>query len=161
MKKETIGGQTIEFEVRHISAPTKQRSDNFHETSDRWLFVVKGETFDYYTGTGHREYKRSFDHLYDRRTWESLKYKNLTENGFKKFIECSTPTPPDLKGLLHSILMESSANDMSFDDWCGEFDYDTDSIKAQRTYFDCQENSSKLRKLGFDMDKLREELEGY
>lgn len=43
-------------------------------------------------------------------------------------------------------------NARGFEDWCGEYGYDTDSRKAHRTYTICQRQAERLRKfLGADL----------
>lgn len=73
------------------------------------------------------------------------------------------PIAPHAADVLYSLILDSSACDQSFDDWCGDFGYDTDSRKALETYLACQENSSKLRKVfnGEQIAKLEEILQDY
>ncbi len=46
--------------------------------------------------------------------------------------------PPDELDVLHSLLLDASCSDQSFEDWCGEFGYDTDSRKAETTWKECR-----------------------
>lgn len=57
------------------------------------------------------------------------------------------PVAPTASNVLHSLIMDSRAADMSFAEWCGEFGYDSDSIKAFDIYRACCESASELRKL--------------
>lgn len=45
--------------------------------------------------------------------------------------------PPHPADVISSVLLDGRAADMSFDDWAGEFGYDTDSRKAEQIYYDC------------------------
>lgn len=45
------------------------------------------------------------------------------------------------------LLLDASCARGTFEDFCDECGYDTDSRKALETYLACQENGSKLRKL--------------
>lgn len=63
--------------------------------------------------------------------------------------------------MLYSLVMDSDACDMSFDDWCSNFGYETYSRKALDTYLECQKNALKLRKAGIDIEAERERLWDY
>lgn len=72
------------------------------------------------------------------------------------------PQKPELSSVLYSLVMDASACDESFEDWCSNFGYDTDSRKALETYLSCQESASKLHKAGiYITDDLREFLQDY
>jgi hypothetical protein len=71
------------------------------------------------------------------------------------------PTAPALDDVLHSLVMDSSACEESFDDWCASFGYDSDSRKALAVYMACRENTGKLRKAGVNIEKERERLADY
>lgn len=70
-------------------------------------------------------------------------------------------TPPELCSVLSSLLMDSLACDQSFNDWCSNFGYDTDSRKALDTYLACQESGAKLRAIGANFDELGEVLQDW
>ena len=59
-------------------------------------------------------------------------------------------------------MMDSGTCDQSFDDWCDNLGFDTDSRKALDTYLACQEQASKFRRTFPGVD-LREyaPLEDY
>lgn len=65
--------------------------------------------------------------------------------------------------VLHSLILDSSANEMSFDDWCLEYGYSSDSIKARDTYDACQRNTDKLCRIfpRKTLEALRETLQDY
>jgi len=159
----------IKYGVKHVCDPIKQshETNDFQLTSDKWLFIVEGETFDFYTGVGHREFNnlKSYGVNWDKRTFNDLKYKKLTSEGFKKFLKCSNPKKPTIKDLFYSLILDSEACNMSFNDWCCNFGYDSDSLKAQQLYFACQENGNKfykvINKLKIDIEKLKEHLQDY
>jgi hypothetical protein len=56
-------------------------------------------------------------------------------------------TAPEVGDVLNSLSLDASALDQSFDDWCGDFGYDTDSRKAERTYTACRDLAYKLQRL--------------
>lgn len=49
--------------------------------------------------------------------------------------------------VLHSITRDASARNQSFPDWCADYGYDSDSIKALNTYNECCEAATKLRQV--------------
>lgn len=112
------------------------------------------QSFDFYTGLGWRG--PAPKHLYGpapRRgtlAWSKLEKQRK-------------PIAPHAADVLHSLILDSSACDQSFNDWCGDFGYDTDSRKALDTYLACQESGTKLRKVfsGAQLEKLRELLQDY
>lgn len=81
--------------------------------------------------------------------------------GYGLVLKNGTPKKPVLDDVLYSLIMDSSASDMSFEDWCNDFGYETDSRKALQTYLDCQNNAHKLRKAGICIETERERLADY
>lgn len=71
------------------------------------------------------------------------------------------PKPPTLDDVLYSLVMDSSAAQESFEEWCGNYGYDTDSRSALDTYLQCQESYHKLIKAGIDINKEQERLQDY
>lgn len=55
------------------------------------------------------------------------------------------PVAPSAAGVLYSLIADSAAYDMSFSEWCADFGYSDDSIKAMGTYTACREIRKKLR----------------
>jgi hypothetical protein len=52
-----------------------------------------------------------------------------------------TPTASDL---VWAVAIDSEALNDSFSDWCDNFGYTTDSVKARSTYKACQRNGERL-----------------
>lgn len=72
------------------------------------------------------------------------------------------PKIPELSSVLYSLVMDANACDESFDDWCLNFGYDTNSRKALDTYLSCQVNATRLRKAGvYITEELKEFLQEY
>jgi hypothetical protein len=73
------------------------------------------------------------------------------------------PKPPTLEGVLYSLLIDADARNMSFNDWCSDFGYDSDSIKAFNTYQACCESGKKLDIIytRADIEDIREALQDY
>lgn len=64
-----------------------------------------------------------------------------------------TPVPPTAAGVIYSVLLDANASNNTFEDFCDELGYDTDSRKTLKTYIACQENGTKLRKI-FTKDQI-------
>ena len=112
------------------------------------------QSFDYYTGLGHRKakdknpYKNFGSDKYYHEQWNSAKLK---------------PVKPSASSVLYSLILDSGASEESFEDWCSNFEHETDSRKAMEIYLACQENSNKLRKV-FDratIETLQKLLQDY
>ena len=85
----------------------------------------------------------------------------LTELGFKNMLSYTKPVKPKLRDLFYSLVIDASANEISFSNWCNEFGYDQVSRKALDIYQACQDNTDKLILLGFDLIKLQKLFEDY
>lgn len=69
---------------------------------------------------------------------------------------------PTKKDVLHSIMMDDVSN-MNFNNFCDEFGYDNDSIKALKIYEECLKETEAYYNM-FDSEErevLRELLEEY
>jgi hypothetical protein len=126
----------IKFETALIRGPLKTRSSDWQETAYEWRVTLNGVSFPYFTGSG------------------------LVTKA-KTVFDKDRPKKPSLDDVLHSLVLDASACDQSFDDWCSDYGYDTDSRKALETYLTCQENATKLRKAGVDIAAERERLQDY
>ena len=54
---------------------------------------------------------------------------------------------PTLRDVLECLLSDESSADQSFEEWCSDYGYDTDSRQAERTYKAVRSKSKKLRRL--------------
>src|SRR5574343_364207 len=99
---------------------------------DQWRVTLSSKvgfhSFDYFTGLGLR---------YKPDSWGKRK-----------------PRKPKVADVLHSLILDASAADENFHDWCANFGYSDDSIKAMNTYKACLEVAQALRK-HFSPDTLR------
>lgn len=155
--------EKLEYETQLAQQPRVNKSDDWKETAHHWLVTINGVTTDYYTGLAHRERKAK---LWTR---EADDYKRLaspmarlTQTGFERLLQVSKATPPKVDDVLYSLVMDSEAAEMSFDDWCDCFGYDSDSIKARDIYFACQNSVTQLREMGLhDISAAREAYSDY
>lgn len=123
-------------DAKLLRAPLAKKSDNWQDTAFHWLVTIGGQTFDFYTGSAWVEEPKS------------------------SYIP-PKPIPPSYDDVIHSLVMDASACEQSFEDWCSELGYDSDSIKALEIYRSCQKNADKLRKAGVNIEAERERLADY
>ena len=70
---------------------------------------------------------------------------------------------PELADVLHCLLSDAEAGAQSFEDFCADLGYDTDSRKAEKTWQACKVTAVGLNRLfsNSDLHDLRELFEGY
>ena len=116
---------SIGIKVSAVYCGETIRDDNWR--CDAWKITLTtgkvSNTFEYYTGTGHRKITPIVGQV------------------------TVYPVYPAVAGLLYSLQLDASACKQSFDDWCSEYGYDTDSRKALETYLLCQQNGMKYNQL--------------
>lgn len=79
----------------------------------------------------------------------SHSFEYCTDLGHRKIdsFKRKCPVYPAVADLLYSLQSGTSACEQSFDDWCADYGYDTDSRKALDVYLLCQQNSAKYNQL--------------
>lgn len=127
---------------------------------DGWILQITNksntECFNYYTGIGRRVVSKV------DKVWIMSEYKGSV-NLKHMLAKYAKPVIPEVCGIIHSIIDDTEALHSSFSDWCDNFGYDNDSIKALNIYNQCTDNAKKLRKVidNKTMDLLREALQDY
>jgi len=109
-------------------------------TMDAWACTFTRDkqsvAFDYFTGLGNRKMPE----------WKGPgpipSFHSLM--GAERLAQAK-PQAPGPADVLHSVLSDAEACGQSFESWCGDFGYDTDSRKAFATYEACQRNGDKVR----------------
>lgn len=135
----------------------KQTRDEWE--CDGWRFAIKDQSFEYFTGMGHR-----VDSEASKRARIALKNVSRRSIAWVNGVEnAMLPAIPPIAGVLHSLLLDSGASGQSFADWCDDFGYDSDSRKALSTYEACQRGGDKLRKVftAVQIETLRDMLQDY
>lgn len=73
-----------------------------------------------------------------------------------------SPKAPSLSDVVAGLLLDTQCSEGTFEDFCGNFGYDTDSRKALETYLACQAAGSNLRRLlGNKFERVVELLADY
>lgn len=132
---EQVVSQTLaEWGVKYTAIYTGEakKDDWAHDT---WVIVLanKGvsERFDYRTGLGHRKMTAQSQRRYEA--------EKPTSEGRLRYLkaELEQPVLPAAGSVLSSLILDSSAANEAFLNWCSDFGYSTDSIKARNTYDAC------------------------
>jgi hypothetical protein len=108
--------------------------------------------FDYFQGIGHLGISPFFArHLHTNRLSIDMEQRLRVTFATGRYADqrdcCMTRTalvPPTLADVLSCLLMDSIAIGYSFDQFCSEFGYDTDSRKAYDTYNACRDAATRL-----------------
>jgi hypothetical protein len=128
---------------------------------DAWLckFQRQGKEMfsDFYTGTGHRQLTKAGEFELRRAGKSSARYLESIK------ARHSVAVAPHVASVLHSLLLDSSSAEQNFHDWCDDFGYDKDSIKAQGIYNACCETLTKMRSFftGTERQAMQEILQDY
>ena len=100
--------------------------------------------------------------------WNANQYKVTIKNNNKRFtidyyMGLAHKEAPKLSDVLYSLIMDSDALNMDFNEWCDMLGYDVNSIKDLKTYKLCIKNGQKLHGLFTDEDitSFKELLQDY
>jgi hypothetical protein len=110
---------------------------------DEWRITLKHDgkefTTAYYTGTRLRKPKRS--------VWPkpNCNPNSLMMEAWKR--DSLKPVAPHVADVLHSLILDASTGNECFNDWCDNLGYDSDSMKAFKTYQACCDTAKLLRKV--------------
>lgn len=66
---------------------------------------------------------------------------------------------PDLADVVYSFISDAECGDMNFDEFCDNFGYDEDSIRAKKIHEACDDTRRGLRHIGISGDIFNELLE--
>lgn len=152
---------------------SQSRNKGEAHKSLNWRVTLKKDgreviTTDYMQGSGHCPA--------DKKTFNTPALNPATEKRRAIASECETGrvyvngwkqgakiAPPDVADVLHSLMLDASALDAgTFEDWCAELGFDSDSIKARGMYDACIAEALKLRAAFGEktLSELRELFEG-
>lgn len=113
---------------------------------DEWRITFsrgkESETFQYFTGLGHREetgeYKLTMAHL-----------KNASPHCIARVEaeKLKKPKAPHAAGVIHSLALDAQMANGTFEEFCGDLGYDTDSRKALENYLQYQKDGERFRRI--------------
>lgn len=129
-----LSAWNIEFSVALMGATT--REDKWE--CDEWHVKIGAMETRYYTRTGRRKPKKGAVRTTARKG--TVAYANWERANLE-------PVAPCAADVLYSLLYDSAAIDMSFDDWCDIYGFYSASLKAFNTYQQCCASGKELRKV--------------
>lgn len=96
----------------------------------------------------------------DSKTHSAVVFDYYTGTGLQ---EDGKPVPPCAADVLYCLLNDRSAVGQTFEQWAGNYGYDTDSRAAERIYNACIVNANKLDAIfsGGQQEELAELLADY
>jgi hypothetical protein len=147
--------------------------------SDQWQITFKkagkfSESFDFYTGSGHRINNIGLSlSPANKRYIESVKAVTGLLLGIERdskreklvknvFVQSYAVTPTQAS-VLYCLLLDAESGSLSFDDFCSDFGYDSDSISDFKTYQACMAITKQVQKLftSSERQQLQELLQDY
>lgn len=168
----------LEYSAAFIPQSQSRNADEDQPSLNWRVVIAKGGariTTDYGQGVAHLpHYSQQFARLvvYDnavREACETGKSRLLPRknNGYDacqedRHFKTGKPVPPPaLVDVLWCLVMDAGVIDYAgFEEWASEYEYDTDSRKAETVYRACLDTALKLRQI-LDLDEAREAFEGY
>lgn len=159
----------IEYSAKFVPL-SQSRNVKEKDKSLNWLVTIKrgnsSLTTNYMQGIGHlkgfsQPYGKGLSisdtYALDRSVQSGIIFSHVTG-------ETRRIPGPNLEDVLYSLLLDASVLDSpTFEDWAGEFGYDTDSRKSEKLYNACLEIALKMRALLGDenLRKLHDLYQGY
>lgn len=118
---------------------------------------------DYHQGIGHVPgYQKA------TRKGNLYKFEQAAETGvYPKRTDYYSPDlnlpKPDIRDVLHCVLLDAEAADYSFDEWADDYGYEKDSRKAESIYQECQKTGYALLRMfsAAELESLREAFQDY
>ena len=139
----------------------KQRMDNFQVTLS---YQGREMTTTFKMGLGHRIVDKS--KLFDLKTYGLGKYAGkkipygIRGRDVAILEQFSKAIKPEIAEVLYCLLNDALCGQDTFEDFCCNYGYDTDSRKALKLYLSCQTAEKDLRKLlGYDFNYFMENNE--
>lgn len=102
-----------------------------------WRVVIGDQSFDYKTGTGHGMKFSTRDGGYARRP-KDKRTLPVAEFGGWAYV-------PEIDSVLDCLFLDAQSGKSSFSDFCSDFGYSNDSLKALDTYRACEDTRKRLR----------------
>lgn len=72
-----------------------------------------------------------------------------------------TVVPPEDDDILYALNSDAQVADYTFEDFCDNYGYESDSIKALEIYNECVKTRAKLLRAGLNLQELQEKYHDY
>lgn len=111
----------------------------------QWQVTINGIGFEYRTGLGHRtDFFKGMRRIGQGDSWHP-RNKRPAGSVTLESAKCWAHSPK-IEDVLECLVSDMDAGAQSFHDFCDNFGYDRDSIKALDLYRACMESGEKLRR---------------
>jgi hypothetical protein len=113
---------------------------------DEWRVTFsrgkESETFQYFTGLGHRVETEAY-----RLAMIDLKNANPRCLARVEAEKLKKPKAPHAADVIYSLALDGQFANGTFEDFCDNLGYDTDSRKALEGYLQCQKDGERFRRI--------------
>ena len=112
---------------------------------------------------GNAVWRPFSSHRFDK--WEVFLHRRKSDSVHVFFLgdfhlgEGNNGREPELREVIFALLSDGQAGSLSFEDFCFDFGYDTDSRRAFAVWEACKESGEKLRKIFSSVEIEHLELE--
>ena len=134
---------TIDFETLPVTITYSGEDEHDGWKCDHWRVRISNQngywTTDYYTGLGLRTPIPAVYLAHNPPRKGTLAYEAMEK-------ACRKPVKPKVIDVLYALVLDADAADQNFDEWCDNYGYSNDSIKAMNTYKQCLETAQALRR---------------
>jgi hypothetical protein len=164
-RQALIDSLGLTYDAQFVPQSLSRNAGEKHKSINWRITIKKGAnvlTTDYMQGIGHIPNFEKLGRGYDRQEAEGQAAEKglYKKNPNSSWLWVKLPTPP-LMDVLHSLVLDSEALYAGcFEDWAGEYGYETDSRAAERIYQLCVDIGRQLRKL-VEPSKLAELRNAY
>lgn len=126
----------------------------FRDNRFNYIATVNGHDFTYFEGVGHSKVSRS--RLSGNKNFVAIKDDDVicavqkANRGYGRkptidyYTYCYRKVPSSLD-VLSCLKSDAECGDMSFNEFCDNYGYDNDSLKALDVYRQCMSTADKLR----------------
>ena len=132
----------VEFNIEALPVKITYVGETTRENNwkcDQWRVELSNKlgmwSTDYFTGVGLRKEVKGTRAMHIK----------TTKTVGNRWV-AAEPVKPTVADVLYSLFMDASAADYNVQDWCEEFGYSDDSIKALNMYKACLDTATALRK---------------
>ena len=156
----TILNKDFDFSVNHLGLFI---NDDL-SLQDRYIIFINEYDFEYFQGIAHREERKNFNNGINFKKLLRMNPKKTKENMilYKENIDkCSIVKPLKIDDVLNCLVLDAQSGSECFDDFCDNFGYNQDSIKASEIYNNCKKNAKKLKNIIDDLDDAADKFNNY
>lgn len=126
-----------------------------------WRVTINGFSTDYHMGCGHRVWMRTIidPGQFNVKQGDRVRVPHrVTLHQESLLCKYTKPSKPVLRYVLECLYGDARCGELTFEDFCSESGYDTDSRKAFEIHQACRDTFFALRQI-FDLDELGDYLD--